>query len=161
MAPARAVDTPTTCFNGRAREPLESVEWTQRWGVSIGQSILALRTTSKGDDSNAAKQRDDGRHRSRRERSEASFQLCSGMRLRGGCRRLCLVTPVAPRLRWEGNLGAPRYDPTNLMYGAFLFGLTGWYRNSIIVHATAQSPFGPYRRKEKLLSYRVEGNWIY
>ena len=32
-------------------------------------------------------------------------------------------------------------------------GLTGWYRNSIIVHATAPNAFGPYTRKDEILTY--------
>ena len=56
---------------------------------------------------------------------------------------------------WGGSVVAdPHDDHLFHMFAAEMSlgcGLTAWYRNSIIIHATAASPLGPFKRKEVVL----------
>lgn len=55
-------------------------------------------------------------------------------------------------------------DPSNgsLYHGFFAemaldCGLTAWYRNSMVVHATASTPTGPFTRQDLILNYFARG----
>ncbi len=65
------------------------------------------------------------------------------------------TTTTEGRASWGGSIVAdPHDDHLFHLFAAEMSlscGLTAWYRNSIIVHATAASPVGPFERKDVVL----------